>query len=355
MRVSDRLTVNVLLSPLPSTLSGSRAPNSVPGVVFARRCNSSGRTCRMRARECRQNRARRRRSVLKNCCAPGSPSFPARASLSPTPTLLAESASSRCQVTNLRLFCWKKTMSLGTCSSTWRPNSQPAGAGETDGSSRPDTRCRIFRRAFRAGLPLRPRSRRSLTACPFFAALSERRRRRALPAFGTNFHAMISNVEPLASLKRTFSGFMSGAERRFEAERMMPGGLRRLVLEFFGKLLRFGERVARDDVLRLDPALGLGLVMGPNAKPMHLFKLHLVDHVEPVAAFDLEQIGRDDRSTKCVSAPSSRSPSRCRSAQRYCRPATPQPSCARQANTRLISKKMRDLHLLLRHNFRQLL
>ena len=33
--------------------------------------------------------------------------------------------------------------------------------------------------------------------------------------------------------------------------------------------------------------------MGTNAEPRNLFKVDLIDDVELIAAFDLEQVGRD--------------------------------------------------------------
>ena len=72
-------------------------------------------------------------------------------------------------------------------------------------------------------------------------------------------------------------------------------GLRRLILKFLGELFRFFKRAAGNDVLSLDPAFGQALVAGTDAIPPDLFKLELIDDVEPFAAFHLKQISRHNR------------------------------------------------------------
>ena len=66
-----------------------------------------------------------------------------------------------------------------------------------------------------------------------------------------------------------------------------------MILKFFRELFRFFERIVCDYVLRLDPALGQGFVAGPDAEPRHLFKLHLIEDIQPVATFYFKEIFAD--------------------------------------------------------------
>src|SRR4029078_9943572 len=115
----------------------------------------------------------------------------------PTAPRSTFSASSRCQATNLRVFDWQNEISVATCSSPCRPNNQPAGAGDTDGSSRTRYHMSYLSSSF-SGSPFS----RSSSISSFFVLLDRRGFAESsstsdTSCFGTYFQLMISNVELL--------------------------------------------------------------------------------------------------------------------------------------------------------------